>query len=108
MTSWKPSPMTEDIRMWVVCTAIGKDRDLISKMEKDEDGNYPVFFSVGGVELNFDNVAKRIDECFSDAVVKKAQELLDHRFNGLINEIDDMQERIREQKERFKYEWEEN
>ena len=106
MTSWKPSPMTEDIRMWVVCTAIGKDRDLINKMEKDEDGNYPVFFSVGGVELNFDNVAKRIEECFSDAVAKKAQELLDAKYDSLIGELYDMQERIKEHKQRFKYDWE--
>lgn len=102
------NPRKDNIGMWVVCEAIGADRHLIGGMKVNEDGTYPVFFSVGGVELNFDNVAKRIDECFSDAVAKKAQELLDHRFNGLINEIDDMQERIREQKERFKYEWEEN
>lgn len=106
MTNWKPSPMTEDIRMWVVCTAIGENHNLIEKMIKDDDGNYPVFFSVGGVELNFDNVVKRIEEYFSDAVTKKAQELLDNKYNNLLNEIDDIQERIKEQKARFKYEWE--
>ena len=106
MTSWNPRPMTEDIRMWVVCTAVGPDYDLISKMTKDEDGNYPVFFSVGGVELNFDNVAKRIEECFSTAVTNRAQELLDAKYDDLLSEIDDMQERIREQKQRFKCEWE--
>lgn len=106
MTNWKPSPMTEDIRTWVVCTAVGKDHDLIAKMQKNEDGNYPVFFSVGGVELDFDNVANRIEECFGDAVTKKAQELLDNMYEGLVSEIYDMQDRIREQKERFKYDWE--
>ena len=106
MTSWKPSPMTEDIRMWVVCTAVGKDHDLIEKMTKDENGNYPVFFSVGGVELNFDNVAKRIEECFSDAVTKKAQELLNEKFNDLIDELCDMTDRVKERKDLFKYDWE--
>lgn len=106
MTKWKPSPMTEDIRMWIVCTAIGKEHDLMKKMKQDEDGNYSIFFSVGGVELNFDNVAKRIEECFSDAVTNKAQELLDNKYNDLLTEIDDMQERIKEQKARFKYEFE--
>ena len=107
MTIWKPSHITEDIRMWVICEAIGKDRDLFEKMKKNEDDSYSVFFSVGGVELNFDNVAKRIGECFNDAVTKKAQELLDTKYNDLCIEIDDIQERIREQKSRFKYEWEE-
>lgn len=107
MTNWKPTTIPEDVRMWVVCTAVGKDHHLIEKMKKDEDGNYPVFFSVGGVELNFDNVAKRIEECFADAVTKKAQELLDEKYDDLLNEIDDMKERVKEQKEKFKYDWEE-
>lgn len=98
--------MTEDIRMWIVCTAIGTEKSLMDKMKKDEDGYYPVFFSVGGVELNFDNVAKRIEECFSEAVTKTAQELLENKYDDLLKEIDDMQERIKEQKARFKYEWE--
>lgn len=106
MTNWKPSLMTEDIRMWIVCEAIGIDHHLIEKMEKNEDGSYPVFFSVGGVELEFNNVGKRIEECFNDAVIKKAQELLDNKYNDLLNEIDDIQGRIKKQKERFKYDWE--
>ena len=106
MTSWKPSPMTEDIRMWIICHAVGEDHDLIEKMEKDEDGNYSVFFSVGGIELNFDNVAKRIEEIFDDAVTKKAQKLLNEKFNDLIDELADIQDRIKERKDLFKYDWE--
>lgn len=106
MTSWKPSHMTEDIRMWIICHAIGEEHDLIDKMKKDEDGNYPVFFSVGGVELNFDNVAKRIEEIFDDAVTRKAQKLLDEKYDNLLEEIDDVRERIKAQKEKFKYDWE--
>ena len=106
MTSWKPSPMTEDIRMWIICHAVGEEHDLIAKMKRDEDGNYPVFFSVGGVELNFDNVAKRIEECFDDTVTRKAQKLLDDKYDNLLEEIDDVRERIKAQKEKFKYDWE--
>lgn len=106
MTNWKPTHIEEDVRMWIVCTAIGADHDLIEKMTKNEDGSYSVFFSVGGVELNFDNVAKKIEKCFDDAVAKKAQELLDEKYDSLIGEIYDMQERIKEHKQRFKYDWE--
>lgn len=106
MTNWKSAHIEEDVRMWIVCTAVGADHDLIEKMAKNEDGSYSVFFSVGGVELNFDNVAKRIEECFDDAVAKKAQKLLDEKYDSLIGEIYDMQERIKEHKQRFKYDWE--
>ena len=106
MTNWKPTPITEDIRMWIVCTAIGADHNLMERMVKNKDGEYSVFFSVGGVELNFDNVAKRIEECLDDAVTKKAQELLNEKFNDLIDELCDMKDRVKKRRDLFKYDWE--
>lgn len=106
MTNFIPSHVNDDARMWVVCTAIGTDHDLIKEMKRNADGSYPVFFSVGGVELDFNKVAERIGKSFSEIVAKKAQELLDEKYNDLLNEIYDMQDRIKEQKQRFKYDWE--
>lgn len=106
MTNFKPTHIKDDTRMWIVCTAVGEDFNLIDKMKKNEDGSYPIFFSVGGIELDFDNVVKRIEESFDKAVQNKAQELIDEKYNDLINELCDMQERIKEQKQRFKYDWE--
>lgn len=94
------------MEMWLVCEAIGKNRELIDKMQKNEDGTYPVVFSVGGVELNFSLVANRIDEHLNELVANKAIELLDERYEDLLGEIMDIQERIKGQKERFKYDWE--
>ena len=101
------NPRTDSIEMWIICEAIGKDHHLIDDMKVNEDGTYPVSFSVGGVELDFNNVAKRIKENFDDAVAKKAQELLDDMYSDLTGEIYDMQERIKEHQARFKYGWEE-
>lgn len=106
MTNWKPARIKDDIRMWIICTAISEEHDLIDKMKRNEDGSYPVFFSVGGVELNFDNVAKRIEECFNDAITEQAYDMLNEKYDNLISELHDMQERINNQKKKFKYEWE--
>ena len=100
------NPSTDNIEMWVICEAIEADHHLISDMKANEDGTYPVFFSVGGVELDFNNVAKRIKESFNDAVTKKAQELLDDMYSDLTSEIYDMQERIKQHQARFKYDYE--
>ena len=107
MLNFTPTHARDDIKMWIICTAIGKDHDLISKMKKNEDGTYPVLFSVGGIGLDFGNVAKRIEEIFDDAVTDKAQELLNTKYSDLLNELADIQERVENQKQRFKYDWEE-
>lgn len=96
-----------DMEMWMICVAIGEKHELIDKMEKNDDGSYPIIFSVGGIELDFSRVAKRVDEQISELVKNKAEALLEERYGNLIGEIMDIQERIKDQKESlFKYEWE--
>ena len=101
-------PELGSMEMWLVCSAMGKGKgtDLIDKMQKNEDGTYPVEFKVGGVELDFSLVAERIEEQVDELVASKAQVLLDKRYEDLIGEIVDIQERLKEQKERFRYNWE--
>lgn len=106
MINWKPSLTKEDFVTWVVCEAVGNDRDLIKEMKRNADGSYPIFFSVGDVELDFNKVVQRMNDCFYDSVAKKAQELLNEKYGDLINEIDGIQEIIQHQKERFKYNYE--
>lgn len=105
MTNYKPKH--GDMEMWMICAAIGEKQELIDKMKKDEDGSYPVIFSVGGIELDFNKVAKRVDEQISELVKSKAESLLNEKYGNLIGEIMDIQERIEAQKDRlFKYDWE--
>ncbi len=100
-------PKYKDMEMWLICVAIDKDHKLIDKMQKNEDGSYPVVFSVGGVELDFSVVAKRIDEQISELVNNKAHALLYDQYEGLVGEIYEIQERLENQKkEFFQYEWE--
>lgn len=104
MINYKPKH--GDMEMWMIVVAIAGETKLIDEMQKNEDGSYPVVFSVGGVELDFSKVAKRIDKEINSLVTKKAQQLLDVQYENLIEEIRDMQERIEQQKEKFKYDWE--
>lgn len=87
------------MKMWMICAAIGSDHDLIDKMKKNDNGGYPVVFSVGGVELDFKRVAQRVDEEIASLVRNKAQSLLDEKYSNLIGEIYEIQERIENQKE---------
>ena len=73
----------------------------------NEDGSYPVVFSVGGVELDFSTVAKRIDESVNMLVEDKAKELLNNKYGKLIKEIEEIQDKLEEQKGKiFRYDYE--
>lgn len=104
MTNYKPKH--GDMEMWMICTAIGKDYDLIHEMQKNEDGSYQISFVVGGIELDFSKVAKRVDEQINELVSERAKALLNEKYENLIGELMGIQERIKEQREHFKYEWE--
>ena len=70
-------------------------------VKSEKDGTYPVKFEVGGVELDFSVVAKRIEDSIDGLVASKAQEFLDDKYENLIKGINDIQERIYDQKEKF-------
>lgn len=113
MSNFNPKEAHGSMEMWLVTTAIGKNHKLIDEMQKNEDGSYPVIFSVGGVELDFHRVAERIEQevdrienSINERAMEKAKELLNEKYDGLIEEIMEIQEKIETQKEKFKYDWE--
>lgn len=99
--------MREDMGKHIILESIGPNRHLIDKMKHNEDGTYDVTLIMGGVELDFNLFAKVVDDQLATLIEKRAQALLDSKYSDLINEINDIQERIQDQKDKFKYDWEE-
>ena len=89
-------PKHGDMELWLICAATNGDNDKILEMVNEKDGTYPVKFEVGGVELDFSVVAKRIEDSIDELVASKAQEFLDDKYENLIKGISDIQERIYE------------
>lgn len=106
MVNYKPD--RTDMGLWVICSAIGDEHEKAKQIQKNDDGTYPIMFSVGGVELDFDKVIKRLDEDLDRLVERKAQKLIDLRYEDLIKDIRDIQERSKYHKDRLKYEWEDD
>ena len=69
-------PKHGDMELWLICAATNGDNDKILEMVNEKDGTYPVKFEVGGVELDFSVVAKRIEDSIDELVASKAQEFL--------------------------------
>lgn len=103
----KFDPKKENMGRHIILESIGANRDLIKQMKKNDDGTYDVTLTVGGVELDFNRFSEVVERQLFDLVEKKAQDLLSQKYSSLIDEISDIQERIEDQKEKFKYDWEE-
>lgn len=85
-----------DIEAWLIAAAIDGEQEVYDRIQRDPEGGYPVLFSVGGVELDFTKVAKRIDESIDTYVLDKAQQLLSDKYGTLSCEVDKMLEKIKE------------
>ena len=105
MSNFNPKETHGSMEMWLVTAAIGKNHKLIDEMQRNEDGSYPVIFSVGGMKLDFHRVAERfeqevnrIENSINERAMEKAKELLNEKYDGLIKELIDIQEEIKHQK----------
>lgn len=92
----------------IVLESIGPNHHLIDQMQQNDEGTFDVVLTVGGVQLDFDRFAEIIEQQLEEFIEGEAQALLDKKYADLICEIEDIQERIQNQKERFKYDWEES
>lgn len=91
----------------IILESVGSNYELIDKMKKNDDDTYDVTLIVGGVELDFENFAKCVEEQLIDFIEKEAQAIIDSKYSDLIQDVYDMQERIKEHRDKFKWDWEE-
>ena len=96
-----------DMAQRIVLESIGSNHHLIDQMQRNADGTFDVVLTVGGVQLDFDHFAEVIEKQLEGLIEGEAQALLDKKYADLVGEIEDIQERIQKQKEKFKYDWEE-
>ena len=95
--------------MWAVCHAVNDisgTKEIMKHSKTDNPKSYDIVFTVNGVELDFQKVINTLIEQYNMQVEKSAKKLLKDRFSSIIDDIDDIQERIDNQKLIFKYDWE--
>ena len=95
-----------------ICNAIGKDSELVNKiiearnleLKDGDDLLDEVVFTVNGVELDFNNFIDSFATDWNNQVEKCAIELINQRYNGLLDSIYNIQEELDYQKEKIKME----
>ena len=92
-----------------VCNAIGKELNLIDKiiearnpeLKDGADSLDEIVFTVNGVELNFNNFINSFAAEWNKQVEKCAIELVNQKYNGLLDSIHSIQEELDYQKEKI-------
>ena len=92
-----------------ICNAIGKDSELVNKiiearnleLKDGDDLLDEIVFTVNGVELDFNNFINGFATEWNKQVEKCAIELVNQKYNGLLDSIYNIQEELDYQKDRI-------
>ena len=87
----------------LISIAIGNNEELIDKIKYNDDGTLTIIFSVGGIELDFNKVVDVIEINLDKFITEKASTLLLNKYDGLIEEINEIKQRLENQREKIKY-----
>ena len=93
----KVSLRKNDLAMWFVCEAIGEEfnknfeinNNSKASDEEKEDLIKEINFIVNGVELNFENVIKRINELVDEMVEDRARKIVSEKCEELVKQLTD-------------------
>lgn len=88
------------LAMHIVCMAVGENDQLLDRFDYTKNGEHEIVFTVDGVELDFSNVIRRIDEMFEEAVKQEAGRMYLEKFDDnsekITNELRLIGERLKE------------
>lgn len=91
------------LAMHIVCMAIGENSSLTEQLDYSNNGDHDIVFTVDGVELDFSNVIKDIDDMFEQAVKEQAGKMYLEKFNDTSEKINSELQLIRERLEDIRY-----
>lgn len=80
--------------MFMVCEAIGEDRDIID-FQADENGLYDVKILFNDQELNVERFIENLQRNYQDAVRKQAADLLSSEYGAVLGKIYEIQEALK-------------
>lgn len=77
--------------MFMVCEAIGQDRDVID-IQADENGLYDVKILFNDQEINVERFIENLQRNYQEAVKKRAADLLSAEYDKILGKIYEIQE----------------
>lgn len=79
--------------MFMLCEAIGKDRDVID-FQADENGLYDVKILFNDQELDVERFIENLQRSYQNAVKKQAADLLSAEYDKILGKVYEIQEAL--------------
>lgn len=77
--------------MFMVCEAVGKDRQGFIDVKPDEDGLYDLTITLNGKELDVEAFLRSLHRSYNDAVRAQGASLLLSEYEDVLKEIHEIQ-----------------
>ena len=88
--------------LWIICEAIGDQREEFkNEMKKDENGYHEISLFLNGKELDFERFLNALELAYHHSVKKTASEIVSSKYEDIIGEIYEIQEKLKSHKELF-------
>jgi hypothetical protein len=87
--------------MFMLCEAIGSERDEWEGLEPDENGCYNINIQLNGKEINVERFLENLQKSYQEAVKKQASDLLSSEYDEIINKVHEIQESLERQNDFF-------
>ena len=88
--------------LWMICEAIGDQReDFKNEMKKDENGYHEISLFLNGKELDFERFLNALELAYHHSVKKTASEIVSSKYEDIIGEIYEIQEKLKSHKDLF-------
>ena len=89
----KIDAVNNKMTMFMLCEAIGEDRDVID-IKADENGLYDIKIIFNGQELNVERFLENLYRSYQDAVKRLAADLLSLKYGEMLKEIYEIHEAL--------------
>lgn len=90
-----------NMAMFMLCEAIGGERERFKDLHADENGMYDVTITLNGIEADTERFIENLHRSYREAVQKQARDLLDLEYGNILDSIYNIQETLKEHDKLF-------
>lgn len=93
--------INNNMAMFMLCEAIGGERNEWNDLKADENGLYDVNIQLNGREINVERFLENLYRSYQEAVKEQAADLLSAEYDKILGKIHEIQEALEQHNKIF-------